>query len=408
MKLGNISQTIVQVPNFFMNRKYNPMDTFQLHNKTETNIKINTPHIKKKHLSFRQKMKTELEIESNLNSKNKSKKKYLSKRNSTFTETKLLTTYKDLNINNNPRYKDRLMLNLNKEKYIPNYYLNNRNNKTEINETFFPEIVDMNSPENKIKKKKKLDTYTIMTNFYNYKKYKESTDINKLLSPDLRNELMNDTKNLIDRINMNYDLKEWNKFDSRTTSNRLFQTDYSPISNVAKTTPNIRDKFIETINKKAMGLTTINKQVKKNNIKFFNNENNEEKNKEDKKEKSLDEILNKTKSNLIKLKYNNASKLKYNENDKMFIKENEYITKRLNKTKLYKDFPSKTREEFNVKKIFKYKEMFKMNEPLKNIIKKQKYGDDNIFNNSNKKVENNTLQLMWIRPLHKDAFKLHK
>ena len=204
----------------------------------------------------------------------------------------------------------------------------------------------------------------MMNNLYNYKKYKESTNINKLLSPDLREELMNDTRNLIDRINMNYDLTEWNKFDCRKTSNRYLQTDYSPFSKPDKNTKTMRDKFIDTIEKKAMDLKTINDQVKKNNIKSFCNKINMDDRNNNNDEKSFDDLLNQNRSNLLKLKYNNASKIEYNENDKLFIKENEYITKRLNKTKIYKDFPSKTREEFNTKRIVKYKELFKINQPI--------------------------------------------
>ena len=403
MKLGNISQTIVTVPKFFLNRRYRPMDTFELHTKTETNIKFN-PQIIKKNLSLKQKMKTELEIESKLSLKPNIKNK---RKNSNFTERNILTTYKDLNINNNPRYRGRYWLNLNKEKYYPNYNMNNINNKTEINNNFFPGIGNNNKSENKIKKNKKSDICKMMNNLYNYKKYKESTNINKLLSPDLREELMNDTRNLIDRINMNYDLTEWNKFDCRKTSNRYLQTDYSPFSKPDKNTKTMRDKFIDTIEKKAMGLKTINDQVKKNNIKSFCNKINMDDRNNNNDEKSFDNLLNQNRSNLLKLKYNNASKIEYNENDKLFIKENEYITKRLNKTKIYKDFPSKTREEFNIKKIVKYKELFKINKPFKNLIQKQKYGDDKDFNNKNNKEENDFLQQMWKRPLHKDAFKMN-
>ena len=352
MKLGNISQTVVQVPKFFINRKYKPMDTFILNTNTETDIKFNPISTKvKKHFSMKQKMKTELKMDSNLSLENKNK----SRRSSNFNDRILLTTYYDLNINNNPRYKGRNLLNLNKEKYLP-IYNNNIN-------------------------------------------------INKFLSHDLRKELMDDTRNLIDKINMNYDLNSWNKFDTRTTLNRFFQTGYSPITNAIKNTPNIRDKFINILNKKAMGLKTINTQVKKNNIKFFYNKIGNENNNKNNFEKSFDMLLDKNKTNLLKLKYNNTSKLEYNKEDKLFIQENEYITKKLNKTKMYNEFPSKTREEFNVKKIFKSKELFKINKPLKHLIKKIKYGDDADLKhfNINKKKEDD----MWIRPLHKDAFKLN-
>jgi hypothetical protein len=313
-----------------------------------------------------------------------------------------------MNINNNPRYRARYWINFNKEKFLPAYYTNNNViNRTQTSESFFPGIVDMNNPENEIKKNKKNDTFQMFNKFYNYKKYKDNTDFSKLLSPDLRNELMDDTRNLIDRINMNYDLKEWNKFDTRTTSNRYFQTEYSPISKAAKNTPSIKDKFIDTLNRKAMGLKTVNNQVKKNNIKFFYNKIDNENNRDDNRDKSFDYLLEKNKSNLLKLKYNNDSKMQYNETDKMFIKEYEFITKKINKTKMYKEFPSKTREEFNTKKIVKYKDLFKINRPIKKLIKKQKYGDDKDFNNKNKKGEDNFLEQMWKRPLHKDAFKLN-
>ena len=407
MKLGNISQTIVQVPNFFINRKLRSIDTFELHTRTESDIKFNPNSIKKKNIPLKQKIKTELDMESNFSSESTIRNKSKKRRNSNFTDKKILTTYYDMNINNNPRYRARYWINFNKEKFLPAYYTNNVINKTQTSESFFPEIVDMNNPENEIKKNKKNDTYQMFNKFYNYKKYKESTDILKLFSPDLRNELMDDTRNLIDRINMNYDLKEWNKFDTRTTSNRYFQTEYSPITKVVKNTPSIKDKFIDTLNQKAMGLKTVNNQVKKNNIKIFYNKIDNENNEDNNRDKSFDILLEKNKSNLLKLKYNNDSKIQYNETDKMFIKEYEFITKKINKTKMYKEFPSKTREEFNTKKIVKYKDLFKINRPIKKLIKKQKYGDDKDFNNKNKKGEDNFLEQMWKRPLHKDAFKLN-
>ena len=330
---------------------------------------------------MKQKMKTELKMDSNLSLEHKNK----SRRSSNFNDRILLTTYYDLNLNNNPRYKGRNLLNLNKEKYLPIYNNNiieNINNKSQINDN------------NKIK-----------NSFNSYKKYVENNDINKFLSHDLRKELMDDTRNLIDKINMNYDLNSWNKFDTRTTSNRFFQTGYSPITNAIKNTPNIRDKFINILNKKAMGLTTVNSQVKKNNIKHFYNKIGNENNTDSDIEKSFNMLLDKNKTNLLKLKYNNTSKLEYNEEDKLFIKENERITKRLNKTNIYKEFPSKIREEFNVKKIFKNKELFRINKPLKHLIKKIKYGDDvdfKYFKYKGEKGEN-----MWKRPFHKDAFKLN-
>ena len=48
MKLGNISQSIVKVPNFFFNRKYRSIETFNINSKTESNIKISPKNRKKK------------------------------------------------------------------------------------------------------------------------------------------------------------------------------------------------------------------------------------------------------------------------------------------------------------------------------------------------------------------------
>ena len=415
MKLGNISQTVVEVPNFFINRKDRPIETFDISNiKTGPNINI----IKKKNLSLKNKLKTELDIETNCLLKQKNKNKHVKKRNMNFSDNKILTTYYDININNNPRFKARYWLNMNKEKYIPIYNNinthNNLINKTQINLNYFPGIIDTNKPKEKNKNHINNDIYSMPIKLNSYKKYIENNNINKLISPNLREELMNDTQNLIDKINMNYDLTSWNKFDTRTTSNRLIQTEYSPITDVVKNSENIRDKFIDTISQKVTELKTINNLVKKNNIKTFYERNiNDDKNmiKNNYKEKSFDVLLDKNKSKLLNLKYNNISKLDYNENDKRFIKENEYITNKINKnnkqSNLYKEFPSKTREEFNTKKILKYKELFKINKPFNDFLKKDKYGNDK-ENSFNKNDTNNsyTTEKMWTRPLHKDAFKL--
>ena len=415
MKLGNISQTVVEVPNFFINRKDRPIETFDISNiKTEPNINI----IKKKNLSLKNKLKTELDIETNCLLKQKIKNKHVKKRNMNFSDNKILTTYYDININNNPRFKARYWLNMNKEKYIPIYNNinthNNLINKTQINLNYFPGIIDTNKPKEKNKNHINNHIYSMPIKLNSYKKYIENNNINKLISPNLREELMNDTQNLIDKINMNYDLTSWNKFDTRTTSNRLIQTEYSPITDVVKNSENIRDKFIDTISQKVTELKTINNLVNKNNIKTFYERNiNDDKNmiKNNYKKKSFDVLLDKNKSKLLNLKYNNISKLDYNENDKRFIKENEYITNKINKnnkqSNLYKEFPSKTRKEFNTKKILKYKELFKINKPFNDFLKKDKYGNDK-ENSFNKSDTNNsyTTEKMWTRPLHKDAFKL--
>ena len=194
MKLGNISQTVVQVPNFFMNRGDHPIETFEInHKKTESNTNsLPKKIVKKKNLSLKQKLKTELELDSNFSQRSKIKNKHIRKRNTNFSDNKILTTYYDININNNPRYKPRYWININKEKYIPNYYcINNNNtfiNKTQTNVNYFPGIIDMNKLKEKNinKKHKRNDTYTMANKFYNYTKYKNDTNMNKLLSPNMK------------------------------------------------------------------------------------------------------------------------------------------------------------------------------------------------------------------------------
>ena len=417
MKLGNISQTVVPVPNFFMNSNVKTVETFNLCNKTDLNS-FNKYQNKKRPISLKKNIYTQIDLNDISSNDSKLIPKISYKRENTiFRDYDILTTNYDLNINNNPRSFTRKCIQLNKEKYIPIYYMNKYPNMTEIKETYFPEIVELNKDLNKtdtqsIKKRnrKKILSLKTMQYYYNYKKYLKDSNIEGLLSPTLKEDIQNDTKNLIDKINMNYDIGKWNEFDTRLTFNRFFQTAYSPINDVNKNTVSIKDKFTSTLKEKALGLKTISnksKNVIENSILKNNLEENlkKENSEEICEENYCDTLLNNCKTNLLKLKYNNCMTPKYNKKDQLFIEENEFITKKLNKTKLYKEFPSKTREEFNTKHIVKYKSLNKNNKVTGNIKLKDKYGkdDDNKTND-----EYYYLKQMWNRPLHKDAFKLHE
>ena len=407
MKRGNISQTIVPVPNFFIDRKTRNIESFNLYNT------INKIKNKKKPSSLKLNCKNQLNLDQNSSNNSKSvSKASFKKENTVFRDQDILTTYYDLNINNNPRFFTRQCLELNKQKYIPIYYQQNFPNRTQLNETYFPDIIELNKTDNTFQKnqKSKILSLKSLQNYYNFKKYKKDENIEELLSPTLREDIQNNAKNLIDRINMNYDIEKWTDFDSRKTFNRFFQTAYSPITDVIQNTKSIKDNFADTIKKKALGLKTISNKTRKllQNSVLRNIEENFQKeiNDEINEEMNSDNLLNNCRSNLLKLKYNNCLSPKYSRKDQLFIDENEYITKRLNKTKLYSDFPSKTREEFNVKKIIKYKSLNKNNKVKGNVILKDKYGND--ANNFQKNKEDDYLKKMWERPLHKDAFKLHE
>ena len=245
-------------------------------------------------------------------------------------------------------------------------------------------------------------------NYNNFEEYKKKQDIPGFLQPNLREELQTETKNLIERINMNYDIKKWNKFDSRTTLNRFYQTEYGPLNRVIKHSETLSEKFGKTLKLKALNLSNINDQTKKVIKKSMSNNDIEKDsdNNLNNEEKYYKTLVQNSENFLLKLKYNNEENPKYNSKDKEFIKENKYITKKLNKTKLYKDFPSKTREEFNEKKIIKYKSLKKNYKYLGNIRLKDKYGKEEDMKDI--LVNEDYLKTMWKRPLHKDAFKLHE
>ena len=410
MKLGNISQTIVPVPNFFVDQKNRTLETFNLYPKTSKNKsgikKILNLHLNKisslSHNSSLEKRKEKSEIFSGTLSK--IPKFEFKKKSNYYRDYDLLTTFYNLNINKNPRNFTRQWIEMNEEKYIPLYYRNKLNPiPTESKKTYFPDIIDLNKPKSVTKKFCGLNC---CEDYNNYSKYKKKQDILGFLQPNLREELQTDTQNLIDKINMNYDIKKWNKFDTRTTFNKFYQTEYSPIIRSIKNKETLSEKFGKTLRLKALNLSNINNQTKKVIEKSLNNtsENDNDDNLDE--EKYYKTIVQNSGNYLLKLKYNNEENHQYNLSDTKCIEENKFITSKLNKTKLYKDFPSKTREEFNEKKVVKYKSLRKNHKYLGNILLKDKYGNEEDM--KDRLIQEDYLKTMWKRPLHKDAFKLHE
>jgi hypothetical protein len=413
MKLGNISQTIVPVPNFFMDQKGRPLETFQLYNKTDSNFyrsKIKSK-IDLNPISI-QNNNTQSDIEEISSRTSRPFDKFFFKRqnsNSYFRDRDVLTTFYNLNINHNPRNFSRQWLLMNKEKYIPIYHQKNYPDLTEMKKTYFPDIVDLNAVNKKKHGYKQITSLKCLENFYDYKNYKARENLEEFLEPNMRDDIKNNTKNLIDRINMNYDIKKYSDFNSRTTYNRFFQTAYSPINNVIQNTDSLKNKFGDVLKQKALSLKTINDKTRKIIERAMNNsdtENDMIKNNNTTEENIYDDLLNNCESNLLNLKYNNCEAPKYSSKDKKFINENKYITQRLNRSKLFKDFPSKTREEFNEKKIIIPKSLQKNSKYDGNVVLRDKYGKykDRI----DKIIEKDYLKKMWIRPLHEDAYKIHE
>ena len=267
MKLGNISQTIVPVPNFFVDQKNRTIETFTVYPKTTSNftnmkkiLKLNLNEISSKSQnSSLEKNKEKKEEKKTSNKVSKIFKKFsFGKRPSNYYRDKdLLTTFYNLNINRNPRNFSRQWIQMNQEKYIPLYYRNNNysNNLTEINKTYFPDIIDINKPKSVSKKKNLSLKFKDMENYYNYISYKKQQDIFSFLNPNLRDELQTQTRNLIDKINMNYDIKKWDEFDTRITSNQFYQTDYGPLYSAIKNEETLSEKFGKTLRLKALNLT---------------------------------------------------------------------------------------------------------------------------------------------------------
>ena len=412
MKLGNISQTIVQVPNFFVDQKTRTIEAFNLYQKTSKNnskikkilkLKLNSMSSKSQNSS----VEKNKEKDSSVLYKTSRQKKVdsFNRKSNYYRDSDLLTTFYNLNINKNPRNFTRQWIQMNQEKYLPLYYRNNYNlDFKENTKTYFPGIVDMNKPKSVAQKNLTIKCDDI-ENYKKFKEYQKKQDIFGFLNPNLREELQSQTKNLIDKINMNYDIKKWDKFDTRTTFNKFYQTEYSPLNSALKNTETLSEKFGKTLKLKALNLTNINLQTKKVIEKSMNSTDTENDDNLDE-EQYFKTLVSNSGNNLLKLQYNNEENPKYNSRDKKFIEENKYITSKINKTKLFKEFPSKTREEFNVKKIVKYKNLKKNYKYEGNIKLKDKYENEEVT--KDKLIVEDYLKTMWKRPLHKDAFKLHE
>ena len=89
----------------------------------------------------------------------------------------------------------------------------------------------------------------------------------------------------------------------------------------------------------------------------------------------------------------------YSKEDQKFIDENKNITRKINNCNLYKNFPSKTRMEFEIKKVFPLKKQFTLDD---------EWGIIDINNHRSKKEIFSCLDPMWTRPLHVDAYKIKK
>ena len=366
MKLGNISQTIIPVPDFYIEKKLineTPILPKSINKSTLDAISTRNKHIPK----------------------NKRTRSY-------FRDRDLFSSTYDLNLSNYPRtFKKEIFTN--EKKYIPIYDRKYYPRNSDLKQTYFPDIIDTF----KIKTHKNIDK----KNGISYvKDFLETTNLNKFLKPNLRDEIMHNSKILIQKINSDFDIKEWNDFDCRTTFNRIHQPAYSPLIDVINASKTIQQDFKTFIKNKSLSLRTINDKSKMILEKNWQKKEIEEKEQKEKspeiKPQKIDYLLNTNRNNLNMLRKSCLNPNEYSKKDLEFIEKNKYITKKINNGVLYKDFPSKTRMEFTEKKILP-------------IFRKYRASDSFLFDKNDYKClkENFCCQdKMWTRPLHHDAFKI--
>lgn len=174
MKLGNTSQSNVPVPNFFLNKNFKQMETFQVSDG----------------------------------------KKY-------FREKDLFQNTKDINFCNNPRSNNRKHENFNKIKYSPDmsslkYFL-----KTSTNAEF-----TSRKPLFKESSNIKTDSYA------NFRNFMEKTNVANYVNPELKEEIKTNINVLIDRIKHDYDLEKWGRTDTRTNFIQTRNSDFITSTNM--------------------------------------------------------------------------------------------------------------------------------------------------------------------------------
>jgi len=164
MNLGNISLSIVPVPQLFMNRTLNGMDTFKV-----------------------------------------------SKKKNYFTEKDLMKQLKDINFANNPRY-NRKYEDINRGKCIPPYRRSNSiASVTEIghnaNNTHNTLNKEKDSQQSKPENLANIRINSVIAEFENFEKFANKTDL--YMNEEFGKSLKDNLNTIIDRINSNYDLNKW-------------------------------------------------------------------------------------------------------------------------------------------------------------------------------------------------------
>jgi hypothetical protein len=219
MKLGNTSQSIVPVPNFFLNSTFSDVDTF----------KVST------------------------------RRRY-------FREKDLFRHTKDLNYSNNRRHNQKKFDDFNKEKYIPihktdmNLNIGNLQGSLSRQKKGHDEMYLLDS--DRVDKDETNKFKSSNLEFGKFTQYMEKTNITKIVKGDVREEISSNIKELLEKINTNLDMKEYNKFDKKQNSIMHNTIKFTPITTFNKHNENETDRFKRTLKEKLNSLTAVNEKSK--------------------------------------------------------------------------------------------------------------------------------------------------
>lgn len=219
MKLGNTSQSIVPVPNFFLNSTFSDVDTFKV----------------------------------------PSRRRY-------FREKDLFRHTRDLNFSNNRRHNQKKYEDFNKEKYIPihkrDINLNIGNLQGSLSKQKYGQNDMYLLDSDRVDKDETNKFKSSNLEFGKFTHYMEKTNISKIVNGDVREEISSNIKELLEKINTNLDMKEYNKFDKKHNSMIQNTIKFTPITTFNKHNENETDRFKRTLKEKLNSLTAVNEKSK--------------------------------------------------------------------------------------------------------------------------------------------------
>jgi hypothetical protein len=213
MKLGNTSQSVVPVPNFFYTRSLVDRETF--------------------HIS--------------------TEKRY-------FREKDLFSKTRDMNFCNNTRNFHRKYEEFNKTKYIPIHHQTKAHTHPDLEELPLRRKNPFDEKEGTLKP---------IENIKNMKDFIHRTNTMNYTNPELREEIRNNIGNLLDRINSNLNTKKFDEYDTKAIFNKTIEINYTPITLFNLNNESESTKFKNILKRKLESMTTIHEDAKFKALKKF-------------------------------------------------------------------------------------------------------------------------------------------